>query len=116
MKVYILGTKYNIEYKTDEEVAKEMLVEAGECGGYCNPYNNSIVISVLNKCADGTEAKKNLIKRNLRHEIIHAFLHESGLHENSEAVNAWATSEEIVDWIALQFPKILKAFNTAGAI
>ena len=41
------------------------------------------------------------------HEIVHAFLHESGLSSNSE----WAMNEEIADWIALQLPKIISICN-----
>ena len=48
----------------------------------------------------------------LRHEIVHAFLYESGLDVSSE----WARNEEIVDWIALQTPKLQKAFEEAGCL
>ena len=51
-------------------------------------------------------------QKNLRHEIIHAFLFESGLAENSE----WAQNEEMVDWIAKQGPKLIKAWQEAGAL
>lgn len=44
--------------------------------------------------------------------IVHAFLFESGLAENSE----WAQNEEMVDWFACQAPKIYAAFRAAGAI
>jgi hypothetical protein len=47
----------------------------------------------------------------MRHELVHAFLFESGLHNDS-----WAANEAAVDWIANQFPKILKAFQEAGCI
>ena len=60
-------------------------------------------------------AKKNLqvqIRKNKRHEIIHAFLFESGLAENSE----WAQNEEMVDFFAIQFPKLMEAFKNADAI
>ncbi len=53
-----------------------------------------------------------IIRRTARHEIVHAFLAESGLDQNSD----WARNEEIVDWIALQGPKIFKAWQEAGAI
>lgn len=59
--------------------------------------------------------KKNLqvqIRKNKRHEIIHAFLFESGLAENSE----WAQNEEMVDFFAIQFPKLMEAFKNADAI
>ena len=51
-------------------------------------------------------------KKVLRHEIIHAFMHESGLGENS----TYARDEELVDWIAFQFSKMLKAFEETNCI
>ncbi len=50
--------------------------------------------------------------KNKRHEIIHAFLFESGLAENSE----WAQNEEMVDFFAIQFPKLMEVFKNADAI
>ena len=55
-------------------------------------------------------------KKVLRHEIIHAFLYESGLWNNSGDVEAWAQSEEMTDWFSIQFPKILRAFQEVKAI
>ena len=54
-------------------------------------------------------------KKVLRHEIIHAFLYESGLHENWTHPQ-YGHDETYVDWIALQFDKLLKAFKEAGTI
>lgn len=48
-----------------------------------------------------------LVKKQTRHEIIHAFLYESGLSFNSD----WAVNEELVDWIAIQFPKIAEVYE-----
>jgi len=31
-------------------------------------------------------------------------------------MGAWARHEEMVDWIAIQFPKIMKAFQEVGAL
>ena len=50
----------------------------------------------------------------IRHEIIHAFLYESGLAENSLSASAWGKNEEMVDWMAVQSPKIFRAFREAG--
>lgn len=47
----------------------------------------------------------------MRHEIVHAFLFESGLYVSSGRVNAWAENEEMVDWIALQFPKLYEVYK-----
>jgi len=53
-------------------------------------------------------------RRVLRHEIIHAFLLESGLKENSHSPDGWGNSEEIVDWIALMHHKLHWAFLEVG--
>lgn len=45
----------------------------------------------------------------LRHEIIHAYFFESGLLD-------YGTNEQLVDWIVLQFPKMLETFKRIEAI
>ena len=50
---------------------------------------------------------EDLKKKIIRHEVIHAFLQESGLAENSE----FGRNEEMVDWVAMQFPKMHEAFR-----
>ena len=45
----------------------------------------------------------------IRHEIIHAYLYESGL-------DSYAEDETIVDWIAAQFPKMAGTFGEVGAL
>ena len=45
----------------------------------------------------------------ITHEIIHCYLEESGLGDNSGVYNyGWAVNEEMVDWFAIQWPKIAK--------
>lgn len=53
-----------------------------------------------------------LVKKQTRHEVIHAFLYESGLSFNSD----WAVNEELVDWIAIQFPKIAEVYEELGCM
>nr|DAY44642.1 MAG TPA: hypothetical protein [Caudoviricetes sp.] len=48
-------------------------------------------------------------QRPIRHG---GFNFESGLAENSE----WAQNEEMVDFFAIQFPKLMEAFKNADAI
>ena len=64
---------------------------------------------------DATTYSK-MVQRNitLRHEILHAFLHESGLWGCSLESTSWAMNEEMVDWVAIQFPKILKVYRQLG--
>ena len=115
-KVDILGTEYIIKFKNDEEVCADMGDGIGDCGGYCNGFSHEIVIANLNCCNDGEVAKNNLKKTNMRHEITHAFLNESGLGTNTNSTDCWAKNEEMVDWFAIQSPKIYKAFNEVGAL
>ena len=52
------------------------------------------------------EERRKYIKR---HEIIHAFFNESGLP-------GFSANEQIVDWIATQFSKILEVYRQTGAL
>ena len=51
-------------------------------------------------------------KKVLRHEIIHAFFGESGLRSQSE----YAQNEELIDWIAIQIPKIVEVMNKTNCL
>ena len=42
----------------------------------------------------------------LVHELVHAFLYESGLSINSLSPSGWASNEEMTDWMAIQGPKL----------
>ena len=80
-----------------------------------NPAAREIVIENL-KCTDdptdfNLEEQSVDQKRVLRHEILHAFLFESGLADSSNSADAWAVNEEMVDWFARQSPKIYKVYK-----
>lgn len=106
-KVKVLGTEYVVSYESDEKVAVEMGGMPGEFGGYCDGYSKKIVIADRNMSNDTESVKGECRRESLRHELIHAFLNESGLKANSE----WAQNEEMVDWFAIQSPKIFKLFE-----
>lgn len=55
------------------------------------------------------------LKEVKRHEIIHAFLYESGLAQNMYH-STYGHDECEIDWFAMQFPKMLKVFEKAEAI
>ena len=86
-------------------------------GGLCNRYNQEIFIKRCND-KDATEEGRERCEKNLlRHEIIHAYLSESGLSANTSCCyTAWAENEEMVDWFAMQAPKIFKTFQEVGCI
>lgn len=110
MKIEVLGTKYKIEYRNlkDDEKLEEM-------EGYTDLYQKLIVIgNIEQRDYFKNEPKKKLeIVKNkiLRHEIVHAFLYESGLDTNSNKSYSWADNEEMVDWIAIQSPKIYEVYR-----
>lgn len=107
-KINVLGTEYTLEIKTQ---AEDDFLDT--CDGYCDKTSHSIVVT--SKPADN-ELKdfEAYQKKCIRHEIIHAFLFESGLHENWSHKDGH--DETYVDWIAAQFPKLLKAFEEADAM
>lgn len=108
-KISILGTEYTIE-ELNKEVDKELI----ENDGYIIFYNHKIVIDDLSQWGGGNalpEEKQIYKNQVLRHEIIHAYLYESGLAFNSNGNDKWAMNEEMVDWLVIQFPKITKTFE-----
>ena len=108
MNVNVLGVKYSIAFVSEE---KEPRLK--DCDGFCDETTKEIVVENYKRGEPGSKGKLELQEqKHIRHEIVHAFLFESGLAENSE----WATNEEMVDWIAKQGPKLVKAWQEAGAL
>jgi len=110
-KVNVLGTEYTIKMDVPQE---DMPLNGDGC---IDPSIKTIMIMDFGE-PDGDSIKdlESYKKKTMRHEIVHAFLYESGLWSNSGNVKAWGQSEEITDWIALQFPKMLQAFINVDAI
>ena len=105
MKINVLGTEYEIRRETDDDKVK-----MASANGYCETYSKEIVIAEFEETGQTINCIEDFEKKVKRHEIIHAFLQESGLACNSD----WATNEEMVDWFALQFWKLAEAFEKAG--
>lgn len=104
--VEVLGVSYDIFESTESEDADLAGIE-----GYCDHTVHRIVINTFEPGDGIYEDLDAFRQRVVRHELIHAFLYESGLGEDS-----WADNEEIIDWIARQFPKMLEAFKRADAL
>lgn len=79
-----------------------------DADGYADFTIKKIVVKKLIQDGESYEDLELWQRKTLRHEIVHAFLYESGLWQNS--FNDWARNEEMTDWIALQFEKILGVF------
>lgn len=109
-KVNILGTLYTIYFDTPDEKLPE------GCDGCMDQSIHQIRIAKLESSRNSLMNLKEYKKKVLRHEIIHAFLYESGLWNNSGGAESWGRNEEITDWIAIQSPKLFKAFKEADCL
>lgn len=110
--VNVLGTDYKIFYRSinDDETLDI-------CDGYVDWTTKEIVVRFeIDKEKDSLNDMNCYVKKVLRHEIVHAFLFESGLAESSGETEAWAKNEEMVDWFARQGEKIYKAWEEAEAL
>lgn len=109
MKLNILGAEWNVEYRNADA---DLLLKEND--GYTDLSVKRIVIA--NKRENcSIQDYKYMQRENLRHEIIHAFLFESGLGFNFEH-NEFGHEETMIDWISIQFPKILEVFKEADCL
>lgn len=111
LTVKILGAVYSIEYRSAEE---DTLLK--DKAGYTDWTIKKIVIG--KKDPDCTLGKFSRAQAKvLRHEIIHAFLLESGLDINSLVSDeGWATNEEMIDFFAFQGEKIAQVWKDANVL
>ncbi len=98
MKIDVLGTEYDVIVKNENDYSG--LIGAN---GLALVYEKEIYIeSDLFKNDESNHI--DYTKKVILHELVHAFFHESGLQEYCE-------DEKLVNWIALQMPKIAKAHD-----
>lgn len=110
MKVNVLGTEYEIKLVNPKDDAA-----LNGADGYHDSSIREIVIDSMEENTVGMKKNLQQYKNSvMRHEIVHEFLYESGLDVCSNG--AWAKNEEMVDWIAIQFPKMMVAFMEVGCV
>ena len=98
-KVKILGTEYRIII--DNEMHRTDRDGATKC------YSHEIQLRPDTDMLDdeSTDYEKKLrAMETARHELFHAFFRESGLDD-------YCQNEQLVDWLAIQSPKIFKVFQ-----
>lgn len=106
-KVTIMGSKWTIKFKKLEEDN-----DLQGCDGYCDYSINSIVIKKQEKKQYSVDDLENEMRKTLRHELIHAYLHESGL---SSCIPAQSGHNELyIDWFANKYPQIENTFKELG--
>lgn len=108
MKVKILGTEYEIIKNANTEEYPKLKT----CDGYTDFSIKRIVVADFEKDDTSVDDLEWYKMKVLRHELVHAYIHESGLAENCD----WARNEELTDWIAMQFEKMLYTFIEVGAL
>lgn len=101
-EVDILGVKYTI--KADNSNNPKLI----DSNAYCEVYSKEIVYDENLKhnyydCRSVNNFEE-FAKKVLRHEAMHAIFHESGC-------TGWEADETLVDFIAVQYPKIKKIFE-----
>lgn len=107
--VNILGTQYSILIIEKEDYRYDR-----EADGWCDPSVKELLVFNYKQSAESVKDLVSYQKRVIRHEIVHAFFYESGLWQNAYSSKCWAKNEEMIDWIAIQSPKLQKAFEEAG--
>lgn len=106
MKINILGTEYEIKEMSVTEYPKLAIAN-----GLAELYSKELIIDKNMNGETGEEFANfdEFKKKVIRHEIVHAFFHESGLTD-------YCSDEKLVNWIALQIPKIVKIMQETHSL
>ncbi len=110
--VAVLGTEYTVEICTPEE---EPLLR--DMDGFCDKTVHRIgVITKADDCDLGDFSAYQ--RKVIRHEILHAFLFESGMdcNINRPCGEVGGHDEQMVDWFAAQYPKICRVYEALGLV
>lgn len=100
MIIDVLGQPYKVLYRQRDD---DPLL--AEWSGYTDRTSKEIVVCCMKRTTQtDVDNLDTLMAEALRHEIVHVFLFESGLEE-------YGRDEVIVQWIAMQLPKINKAIK-----
>lgn len=101
--VSVLGTVYTVRVCSEAEDARLL-----GANGITDWSSKEILLEEAP--AGNVRNMAEAVRSVLRHEIVHAFIQESGM-----PTAPWAT-EEMVDWLALQGEKIWRAWQEIGAV
>lgn len=117
IELSILGASWRLLFVDPEQDGSGF--DRQDAAGFCSPYARKIVLREMKAQHfpdDFTQEDKiRAINKTLRHEIIHAYLYENGLDRNaSSTTRAWPKNEEMVDWFAIQGPKIVQTWKEVG--
>lgn len=98
MEIKILGENYTYT----EEDPKEYDFNGSD--GFCRVLDKEIFVKIKDAHAGiSDKAKQERYEHVITHELVHAFMHESGRDYDED--------ELLTDWIATMIPKINKVLN-----
>ena len=78
-----------------------------EHDGYTDCSTKEIILRTLEAEPDTVANLEKYASEVLRHEIIHAYLYESGMVE-------YSGDETLVSWLEIMFPKMNNTFSEVG--
>lgn len=107
----VLGTDYTVKSWTNKDHPDFFLEKCGECDGPAKKITIENLLDTHETESDETSCPEEFMNQTLRHELIHAFFFENGIGSESR----WACDEVLVDWLALQMPKLITLFMQAKA-
>ena len=103
MNISILGTDYEIIVDNDNPKMKDS-------DGLCEWVSKKIIITDSYRSdEDALENIDEYIHKVIRHEAFHALFAEMGIKK-------WMQDEELVDMLAMQYPKIRKIMDACDKI
>lgn len=103
LTVSVLGSEWTVMVAKESEEPRLSYI-----GGFTDQSCREIVIADRHEEATIRNFMDEIM-HTLRHELVHAFMFESGLGEDWK--HETGHDETIVDWIACQMPKIMNAYN-----
>lgn len=106
MTTNILGTEYQVNIKERQTDPK-----LDTRDGYTDLSVKKIVVADVEKEKDDNSSEDVSFYRKevIRHETIHALFYESGM-------NDWASDELLVEYLAIQIPKIIKVWKDLNVL
>lgn len=108
--ISVLGTDYTLRCVDSKDMPSWFFEN---CKGNCDHTVKVITVEDLVKrkedYKDTLGDLETVTNQAVRHELIHAFMRESGLGDESDI------DEVMIDWFALQAPKLFEAFCQAKA-
>ena len=103
-EVVVLGQVYKVSYKKKVKYCQQY-----SCSGVTDGVEKTIKVQK----SDSPEYDMKV----LRHEVLHAFAFESGFFGSQHVRPMDEThDEQVIDWMAVQAPKIIAVWEELGCI